>query len=309
MLYSSGTTGNPKGVLRPLPDQPPGQALPIFNVFSKFWRFREGQIYLMPAPLYHSAPLVGAAGTIRLGGALIVMERFNEEHFLQLVEQHRVTHTQLVPTMFSRLVKLPEAVRRRYDLSSLEAVVHGAAPCPVPVKQAMIDWWGPVIHEYYSATEGMGLAMCDSAEWLAHPGTVGRTVAGELHVLDDADAGSSNRRDRQAVVQDRLAVRIFQRSGQDRGGELARPDDEHRRRHRPCRRGGLHLPHRPRRVHDHFRRRQCLSAGMREPLDHPSQGRRRRRVRRAERGSGRGGQGRGAADARVSGLARTSPTS
>ena len=186
MLYSSGTTGNPKGVLRPLPDQPPGQALPIFNVFSKFWRFREGQIYLMPAPLYHSAPLVGAAGTIRLGGALIVMERFNEEHFLQLVEQHRVTHTQLVPTMFSRLVKLPEAVRRRYDLSSLEAVVHGAAPCPAPVKQAMIDWWGPVIHEYYSATEGMGLAMCDSAEWLAHPGTVGRPVAGELHVLDDA---------------------------------------------------------------------------------------------------------------------------
>ena len=113
------------------------------------------------------------------------MERFAEEHFLQLVEQYRVTHTQLVPTMFSRMLKLPEAVRRRYDLSSLEAAVHGAAPCPVPVKQAMIDWWGPVIHEYYSATEGMGLAMCDSAEWLAHPGTVGRVVLGELHVLDD----------------------------------------------------------------------------------------------------------------------------
>ena len=130
MLYSSGTTGNPKGVLRPLPDQPPAQALPILNVFSKFWRFREGQIYLMPAPLYHSAPMVGAAGTIRSGGTLIVMERFSEEHFLQLVEQHRVTHTQLVPTMFSRMIKLPEAVRRRYDLSSIEAAVHGAAPCP-----------------------------------------------------------------------------------------------------------------------------------------------------------------------------------
>jgi long-chain acyl-CoA synthetase len=186
MLYSSGTTGNPKGILRPLPDQPPAQPLPISSLFTRFWRFREGQIYLMPAPLYHSAPLVGAAGTIRNGGTLIVMEHFDAEHFLQLVEQHRVTHTQLVPTMFSRLLKLPEAVRRRYDLSSLEAVVHGAAPCPAPVKQAMIDWWGPIIHEYYSATEGMGLAMCDSAEWLAHPGTVGRTVAGEIHVLDGA---------------------------------------------------------------------------------------------------------------------------
>src|SRR5271163_3959916 len=186
MLYSSGTTGNPKGVLRPLPDQPPTQPLPIFSVFSKFWQFRDRQIYLMPAPLYHSAPFVGAAGTIRLGGTLIVMERFDEEQFLRLVEKHRVTHTQLVPTMFSRMLKLPETARRRYDLSSLEAVVHGAAPCPAPVKQAMIDWWGPVIHEYYSATEGMGLAMCDSTEWLKHKGTVGRTVAGEIHVLDGA---------------------------------------------------------------------------------------------------------------------------
>ena len=146
---------------------------------------------------------------------------------MQLVEQHRVTHTQLVPTMFSRMLKLPEAVRRRYDLSSLEAAVHGAAPCPVPVKEAMIDWWGPVILEYYSATEGMGLAICDSAEWLAHKGTVGRTVAGELHVLDDEMREVPTGADRQAVVQDRFAVRIFQRSGQDRRGELARPDDEH----------------------------------------------------------------------------------
>ena len=113
------------------------------------------------------------------------MERFDEEDYLRLVEKYRVTHTQLVPTMFSRMLKLPEAVRRRYDLSSLEAAVHGAAPCPVPVKQAMIDWWGPIIHEYYGATEGIGLVMCDSAEWLAHKGTVGRTLAGELHVLDD----------------------------------------------------------------------------------------------------------------------------
>ena len=114
-----------------------------------------------------------------------LMERFDEEHFLQLVEAHRVTHTQLVPTMFSRMLKLPEAVRRRYDVSSLESAVHAAAPCPIPVKRAMIDWWGPIILEYYSATEGMGVTFCDSAEWLAHLGTVGRTVAGELHILDD----------------------------------------------------------------------------------------------------------------------------
>ncbi len=185
MLYSSGTTGSPKGVKRPLWDLPPAQPHPVFPGYIKHWRFREGMTYLMPAPLYHSAPLVGAAGTIRLGGTLVVMERFDEEDCLRLVEKHHVTHSQFVPTMFSRMLKLPESVRRKYDLSSLEAIVHGAAPCPVPVKRAMIEWWGPIIYEYYGATEGMGLAMCDSAEWLAHPGTVGRTVLGELHVLDD----------------------------------------------------------------------------------------------------------------------------
>ncbi len=185
MLYSSGTTGKPKGVLRPMPDEPPAQPLPITAAVLKFWRLREGQIYLSPAPLYHSAPLAAAAGTIRLGGTVIVMERFEEEHFLQLVERHRVTYTQVVPTMFSRMLKLPEAVRRRYDVSSLEVALHGAAPCPVPVKRAMIDWWGPIILEYYSATEAMGMTICDSAEWLAHPGTVGRTMLGELHVLDE----------------------------------------------------------------------------------------------------------------------------
>jgi long-chain acyl-CoA synthetase len=162
MLYSSGTTGNPKGVLRPLHDQRPEFPMPVLQAYANFWRFREGMISLMPAPLYHSAPLVGAAGTVRLGGTLIVMERFDAEEFLRLVERYRVTHTQLVPTMFSRMLKLPESVRTRYDLSSLEAIVHGAAPCPVPVKKAMIDWWGPIIHEYYGATEGMGLAMCNA---------------------------------------------------------------------------------------------------------------------------------------------------
>ena len=186
MLYSSGTTGRPKGVLRPLIDQPPAAPHPLIAAFAKLWRFREGQVYLSPAPLYHAAPLVGVAGTIRHGGTVVVMEHFDAEEFLRLVEERRVTHAQLVPTMFSRMLKLPESVRRAYDISSLEVAIHAAAPCPVPVKQAMIDWWGPIILEYYAATEGMGATLCDSAEWLAHKGTVGRTLLGELHVLDDA---------------------------------------------------------------------------------------------------------------------------
>ncbi len=186
MLYSSGTTGRPKGVLRPLPSQPPAEPLSALAARLNVWRFRVGQVYLSPAPLYHSAPLAGVGGTIRRGGTAIVMERFDAERFLALVEQYRVTHAQLVPTMFSRMLKLPEAVRRRYDLTSLEIAIHAAAPCPIPVKQAMIDWWGPIILEYYSATEAMGMTVCDSAEWLAHPGTVGKSVFGEIHVLDDA---------------------------------------------------------------------------------------------------------------------------
>ncbi len=186
MLYSSGTTGRPKGVLRPLPNQPPVQPHPLIAALGKLWRFRDGQVYLSPAPLYHAAPLTGVSATIRFGGTAIIMERFDPERFLELVEKHRVTHTQLVPTMFSRMLKLPEHARRAYDLSSLEVAIHAAAPCPIPVKQAMIDWWGPIILEYYGATEGLGFTLCDSAESLAHPGTIGKAVFGELHVLDEA---------------------------------------------------------------------------------------------------------------------------
>ena len=185
MLYSSGTTGRPKGILRPLPDQPPSESLPLFRFLNDTWQFRDGMVYLSPAPLYHVAPLCALALTIRNGGTGIVMERFDPEQFLALVEKYQVTHTQLVPTMFSRMLKLPEAVRTNYDLSSLEIAIHGAAPCPIQVKNEMIDWWGPIIYEYYGATEGLGFAYCDSAEWLAHPGTVGRVLLGELHILDD----------------------------------------------------------------------------------------------------------------------------
>jgi long-chain acyl-CoA synthetase len=185
MLYSSGTTGRPKGILRPLPDNPPSQQLPVLDFIMEMWRFRDGMTYLSPAPLFHAAPLGGVALTIRMGGTAIIMEHFDPEHFLALVERHRVSHTQLVPTMFSRMLKLPDEVRRRYALSSLEIAIHAAAPCPVPVKEQMIDWWGPIIFEYYGASEGNGLTACDSEEWLAHRGTVGRVLFGELNVLDD----------------------------------------------------------------------------------------------------------------------------
>jgi long-chain acyl-CoA synthetase len=186
MLYSSGTTGRPKGILRPLPESLPSQQLPLFAFLNKLWQCADGMLYLSPAPLYHSAPQANVALTLRNGGTVVIMEHFDPEQYLALVEQYRVTHSQLVPTMFSRMLKLPEAVRRRYDHSSLQIAVHAAAPCPAQIKAQMIDWWGPIIHEYYGATEGMGFTACNSSEWLAHRGTVGRVLMGELHVLDEA---------------------------------------------------------------------------------------------------------------------------
>ena len=185
MLYSSGTTGRPKGVLRNIPEGPRTPDTPLFTFLTGLWRFRPDMIYLSPAPLYHSAPLAGVTLTIGVGGTAIIMEDFDPEAFLGYVERYRPTHAQLVPTMFSRMLKLPASIRTRYDLSSVETAIHAAAPCPVQVKEAMIEWWGPRIVEYYGATEGLGFTFCDSKEWLAHKGTVGKVLFGELHVLDE----------------------------------------------------------------------------------------------------------------------------
>ncbi len=185
MPYSSGTSGRPKGILRPLPDSTPDEQLPVIGFLKEQWLYRDDMIYLSPAPLYHSAPLNSVALTIRQGGTAVIMERFDPELFLDLVEKHRVTHSQLVPTMFSRMLKLPEDVRAGKDVSSLEVVVHSAAPCPVAIKERMIDWWGPIIIENYGATEGLAFTSYNSREWLAHKGTVGKLVIGAVHVLDE----------------------------------------------------------------------------------------------------------------------------
>jgi long-chain acyl-CoA synthetase len=184
MLYSSGTTGQPKGILRDLPTAGPDDPLPVMAFVRAMFGFREGMTYLNPAPLYHSAPQASVAAALRLGCTAIVMEHFDPEQWLALVERYRVTHCQMVPVMFSRLLRLPDQVRARYDTSSLECIVHAAAPCPVHVKQAMIDWLGPIITEYYGATEANGFTFCTTAEWLAHPGTVGRPILGELFIAD-----------------------------------------------------------------------------------------------------------------------------
>ncbi len=185
MLYSSGTTGQPKGIIRPLPEIGPAETLAIYDFLAGIWQYRKDMIYLSPAPLYHSAPQAAVGLCIRVGGTAIIMERFDAERYLELIEQYRVTHTQLVPTMFSRMLKMPDEVRLKNDLSSLEIAIHAAAPCPTQVKEQMIDWWGPIIHEYYGATEGLGFTACNTEEWLAHRGTVGKVLLGELHILDE----------------------------------------------------------------------------------------------------------------------------
>ena len=188
MLYSSGTTGRPKGIKFPLPaaDSPLGE-WEIGEHSRARYGFGEGMVFLSPAPLYHAAPLRVAMAVQSVGGTVVVMERFDPEMALALIERERVTHSQWVPTMFIRMLKLPEAQRTRHDLSSHTMATHAAAPCPVHVKQAMIEWWGPIIDEYYAGTENIGSTSISSVEWLAHKGSVGRPAANAaIHICDDA---------------------------------------------------------------------------------------------------------------------------
>jgi acyl-CoA synthetase (AMP-forming)/AMP-acid ligase II len=184
MLYSSGTTGYPKGIKKPLPEQAYGEGDDI-NLMKVLYGADDDSIYLSPAPLYHAAPLAFTMGLLRQGVQVIVMEHFEAEHALQCIQDYRVTHSQWVPTMFVRMLKLPEEVRLKYDVSSLRCAIHAAAPCPIPVKEQMIEWWGPVIYEYYAGTEGNGFVQLNSEEWLAHKGSVGRPLNCEIHICDD----------------------------------------------------------------------------------------------------------------------------
>jgi fatty-acyl-CoA synthase len=185
MLYSSGTTGRPKGI-RPAPPADPDPQAPVplmgLAMMGAGMPADGSMIYLSPAPLYHAAPIGWSSVVHRLGGTVVLMERFDPEEALAAIERYRVTDSQWVPTHFVRFLKLEPAARSRYDLSSHQRALHAAAPCPVPIKRAMIDWWGPIVNEYYAGSEGIGMTMIGSAEWLAHPGSVGKAIYGTLHI-------------------------------------------------------------------------------------------------------------------------------
>lgn len=185
MLYSSGTTGQPKGISGPLPEGPIDEVNPLLGLVKMLYDFNPEMRYLSPAPLYHAAPLRYCMTVHRFGGTVVIMNKFDPERYLSLIEEHKITHTQLVPTMFVRMLKLPEDVRAKYDVSSLKYAIHAAAPCPVEVKRRMIDWWGPVIYEYYSATEGTGFTAISPQEWLEKQGSVGKALLGEIRVIDE----------------------------------------------------------------------------------------------------------------------------
>ena len=187
MMYSSGTTGRPKGVSIGLPVNPAIDGPHMMASMNRdLFGYGPGTVYLSPAPLYHAAPMRFCMATQRLGGTVVVMEHFDAEAALALIEKYRVTDAQWVPTHFVRLLALPAETRAKYDLSSLRTAVHAAAPCPAPVKKAMIEWWGPIVLEYYAASEQIGVTFIRSEEALTHPGSVGRAAIGVLHICDES---------------------------------------------------------------------------------------------------------------------------
>jgi long-chain acyl-CoA synthetase len=187
MLYSSGTTGRPKGVKRANVEgpQPIDGPSPLAGIGQALLNFSPDMIYLSPAPLYHAAPLGWSMAVHTVGGTVVMMERFDPEAALAAIERYKVTSAQWVPTHFVRMLKLPAETRARYDVSSLASVFHAAAPCPVPVKEAMMDWWGPIIHEYYAGTEGNGFCFITAAEWLRKKGSVGRGLTAAVKICDE----------------------------------------------------------------------------------------------------------------------------
>ncbi|MEB4209028.1 fatty-acid--CoA ligase FadD4 [Mycobacterium sp. 94-17] len=183
LQYSSGTTGRPKGIKRELPHVPPSEAPGMMSALVGYWMTPES-IYLSPAPLYHTAPSVWSMSAQAGGITTVVLEKFDPEGCLDAIERYRVTHAQFVPAHFTRMLKLPGAVRDSYDISSLQRVMHAAAPCPVEIKKQMMDWWGPIIDEYYASSEAHGSTLISAEDWLTHPGSVGKPMVGAVHILD-----------------------------------------------------------------------------------------------------------------------------
>ena len=288
MLYTSGTTGRPKGVFKP-PAPPP-------STTSR--GYREGNAHLCTGPLYHAAPItISLVSPLRNGATVVLMDHWDPEETLRLIEEHRIIHTHMVPTMFHRLLALDDTTRARYDLSSLRLVVHGAAPCPVTVKQAMIEWLGPVVVEYYAATEGAG-TLVDSGTWLRKPGTVGKPARRRVRVGDDAG---------RPLPAGEIGTVWLKATGNERF-HYFHDDDKtdraysrrllHPRRPRLPRRRRLPLPHRPRRQPRRVRRREPLPGRGRRRAARPSGGGRRGHHRRPQRGVGRGAEGAGRAEGR-----------
>ncbi|EKF21563.1 AMP-binding enzyme family protein [Mycolicibacterium hassiacum DSM 44199] len=188
LQYSSGSTGRPKGIRRPRGGRRPATGArgttPVFELVG----VTEDSVYLSPAPLYHTAPAMWTMCAQSVGATTVVMQRFDAEQALECIQRYRVTHAQFVPTMFVKMLRLPENTRRAYDLSSLRRVVHASAPCPPDIKREMIDWWGPIIDEYYSSSEGAGITFIRAEEWLTRPGSVGRPILGTPHILDEFGA-------------------------------------------------------------------------------------------------------------------------
>jgi long-chain acyl-CoA synthetase len=185
MLYSSGTTGRPKGIKRPLTGGPIDEPSGVANLALGLFGFKPDSVYISPAPLYHAAPLRWCMAVQQLGGTIIVMEKFDPEVMLSLIEKYKVDVGQFVPTHFVRMLKLPPEVRAKYDVSSLRSAVHAAAPCPIPVKEQMLEWWGPVIHEYYAGSEGNGFCYVGPHDWLTHKGTVGKAITAEVKIVGE----------------------------------------------------------------------------------------------------------------------------
>jgi acyl-CoA synthetase (AMP-forming)/AMP-acid ligase II len=185
LLYSSGTTGQPKGVKIDLTGESPESVSESFEAISGLYDFSAESIYLSPGPLYHAAPLRFNLAILWCGGTSVILRGFDPVAALEAIEKYRCSHSQWVLTMFIRMLKLPEAARQKHDVSSMRVAIHAAAPCPIPVKERMIEWWGPVIYEYYAGTEGSGFCAVASKDWLEHKGTVGRPLFGAVHIVDE----------------------------------------------------------------------------------------------------------------------------